>query len=671
MRHLGKSDLSLAFDIGGTFTDIISVGSRGVRVLKLPTSANPADSLIEGSTFLGEDARGAGLVSHATTLATNALLTRSSLARTVLITNQGFRDILEVGRQRRPEIYSLEVRRPKPLIPRRDRLTVACRIGGSGKVLEPLDRSGAMKVARRVIRGGFDSVAVCFLNSYLNPIHELQMRDILREEGFGGHVSVSSEVDREYREYERTSTTVVNACLVPLMAGYMSELSGSLRKLGSPAPLHVMNSDGTMGTARAAATRPVSSIESGPAAGVVAARRLARELSLRRVISFDMGGTTAKAGTVIDGEAEVIEEFEAAGRTHSGRSVAGSGYPVRGTFIDLAEVSAGGGTVAWLDEDGQVNVGPDSAGSIPGPACYGRGGTKPTVTDANVLLGRLSPRHLLGGAMKIQPRLAERAFLTISRQRDIKKTALAVVRIVNSMMARAVSLVSAERGRDPREFTMVAFGGAGPVHACDLAEDLGITDVVAPVHAGLFSAYGLLSGDLATTFTLPVMGAARSLGNRFKQLEQAAARDMKKNGFSEFSFARSAKARYSGQSHELLLPYSDDGSLKASFDSRHRELYGYSSDDPLEVVNIRSVALVSRAKVSLLSSSSTRASVRPWRRPAWVVGTESAVRVYDREALVVGEKGVGPCVIEEYDSTLVVNPHWRWRIEDYGTRLSR
>lgn len=669
----GGSSLVVGVDVGGTFTDIIVQGDGGLKVVKLPTTRNPSRGIIRGLSRLCQMPESVELVSHATTLATNALLTRTSLARCALITNEGFRDVLEIGRQRRPDLYSLNPMRPPPLVERKSRLTARCRISADGKELESLADSEARRLATNVVDQGYDSVAVCFLNSYLAGSHEVKMRRALRDAGFRGQVSLSSEVDREYREYERTSTTVVNAVLSPLMAGYMQSLKRLLAAAGVKAPLYVMNSDGGSSTLGQASAFPVAVIESGPAAGVVASKLLAKRLSLDRVLTFDMGGTTAKAGAVIDGEPDIINEFEAAGRTHSGRSIRGSGYPVRGPFIDLAEVSAGGGTIAWLDEGGELQVGPQSAGAYPGPACYGRGGTRPTVTDANVALGRLNSRALLGGQMRISLPLALRSLRGLSQTlgSNLSETSRWVLRLVNNAMARAISLVSVERGRDPRDFVLFAFGGAGPVHACDLAEEMGIAEVVTPIHAGLFSAHGLLAGELTRTFTSPVMAADVPLGARFRDLEHASRMQLKSEGFPRFTFRRYVEARYVGQSHELQLPYTTGENLKTSFHARHRALYGYSTSERVEVVSIKVRATAARRVPAYVEEGSRAPSTPPFDRRAWIGGAFRTVKVLTRESLRPGDGGRGPCIIEEYDSTLVVNPSWHWEATDYGTRLMK
>jgi N-methylhydantoinase A len=667
------SKLSVGVDVGGTFTDIVSMGPRGLTVLKLPTSSEPSLAVIEGLRDLGHAVRDASLISHATTLATNALLTRSGLARAVLLTNEGFRDVLEIGRQRRPELYNLTTRRPVPLVPREDRLPVRCRIAADGTEVEPLSRAEARAVAARVVKSGPESVAICFLNSYANDRHEVKMRDALLRGGFRGHVSISSEVDREFREFERTSTTVVNAVLAPMMAGYLSSLKASLERQGIRAPVYVMGSDGGATTMAFAASRPVGVIESGPAAGVIASRQLARALGLPRVLTFDMGGTTAKAGAVIGGEAGVVGEFEAAGRSHSGRSIGGSGYPVRGEFVDLAEVSAGGGTVAWVDDAGELQVGPASAGSTPGPACYNRGGKDATVTDANVVLGRLSPDALLGGTMKIRRDLALAATKNLAGRLGIPvdQCGRDILRLVNDSMARALSVVSTERGRDPRDFTLMAFGGGGPGHACDVAEELGMRDILVPPHPGLFSAYGLLAGEFSRSFVAPVMSTKIRLGPAFQRLERGARTEMRRGGFGTFALRRYLDAHYVGQSHELTLPYFGDYRVRDSFDSMHADLYGYSASDDIEVVSIRLKAVAAGPGASKPGRLTDRRTHKAGARIAWIGGETCLVPVLPRESLLTGSRGRGPCIVEEYDSTLVVNSSWDWRSEAHGLRLTR
>lgn len=670
--------LSVGIDVGGTFTDIVLHDSSTgeLRVVKVLTTPNDISSGIVGTLArLGGMPRDVKLISHASTAATNALLTHVGLARVALVTNSGFRDVIEIARQRRPEVYNLYTKRPVPLVKRRDRFVVRCRMLADGKELEPLRTADAHRVARRIVRGGYQAVAVSLLNSYINPLHEDEMRKALFETGFDGHVSLSSEVDREYREYERTSTTVVNAALSPLISGYLASLKARLADAGFDAPTYMMNSDGGTSTIAYASRFPVKSIESGPAAGVVASRDLAQALSLGRVLTFDMGGTTAKAGAVLDGEAEVSYEFEAAGSSHSGRSIRGSGYSVRAPFIDIAEVSSGGGTIAWVDEGGDLQIGPESAGSAPGPAAYGRGGKSPTVTDANVILGRINPAYLLGGEMKIRRNLAEEAARRVASRlgMGVDEAAEGVIKLANNNMAKAMSIVSVERGRDPREFAMVAFGGAGPVHCCDIAEELGVTKVVIPLHAGLFSAYGLLMADVVRTFSVPVLSVNPTLEDSFRALTEEAGRSLGEDGFRSYRLSEYLDLRYKGQSYELTLPYVSSEDFRRSFAARHREVYGYDASDEVEVVNAKVRAVVptsvARPKEKKVEGQDTPEPREV--RGVWTGGKSAPTPVFDREKLVAGSHGTGPCVVEEYDSTLVVNPGWRWSAQPYGMELWR
>ncbi|HZW57994.1 MAG TPA: hydantoinase/oxoprolinase family protein [Nitrososphaerales archaeon] len=676
---IGRSPrIFVGVDVGGTFTDLIlyESTSKETTVVKVPTSSkNIEEAIIDALS--SADPLAVRMISHATTTATNALLTGTGLAKTALVTNAGFRDVLEIGRQRRPEIYNLYSKRPTPLVPRKDRLVVGGRILHDGREEAPISSPEITALSHKLALGKYDCVVVGLLNSYANPKHEKKVAKILAEK-FKGHIITSSDVDREYREYERISTAVVNAALIPLVSRYLKNLSEGLKRRSYSAPVYLMNSDGNVSTLFLASRYPISIIESGPAAGVLACADLARTLSLDKVATFDMGGTTAKAGMITEYEPDVSFEFEAAGRTHSGRSIKGSGYPVRHPFIDLAEVSAGGGTIAWVDEGGALRMGPQSGGAEPGPAAYGRGGVLPTVTDANIFLGRLSPSYLLGGKMKVYPELAMKAISEIARNLGMtpRESAQSMIRMVNHNMSKAISIVSVERGRDPREYTLVAFGGAGPLHACDLAEEMSITNVVIPVHPGLFSAYGLLTVDLARTFSSSVLTTDLSmLEAAYARLEKECKRALRQEeGASRMDagnaqFIRSVDLRYLGQSYEITLPYQRSGeALKEVFHAKHKELYGYSSrEDKVEAVNIKIRAIVSvpkieRRKEEILSESQPNPS---GKREAWISGSDVSVPVFVREELAPGNKGSGPCIIEEYDSTSVINSKWSWSIDGY------
>ena len=668
----------IGIDVGGTFTDLILYDNitRESNIVKVPTTTiNPERAIVIALCDLCKDPEQIALVNHATTIATNALLTQTRLARTALITNHGFRDVLEIGRQRRPELYNLYTNRPQPLVKRKNRFTVHGRIQADGKEIDPLHEHEAKEIAKIIVNRKFESVAIAFLNAYINDSHEKKMKEILLNKNFPGTISCSSEVNREYKEYERTSTTVVNAVLSPLMSTYLRNLKVNLEKSGVHAPIYAMNSDGGMNTLLYASNFPISVIESGPAAGVLASQHLANNLSIKKVLTFDMGGTTAKAGAVIDGECDISYEFEVAGRTHSGRSIKGSGYSVRYPFIDLSEVSAGGGTIAWVDEGDELRVGPNSAGSEPGPAAYGKGGKKPTVTDANIILGRINPDHLLGGRMPIYSDLAEQSVKVIAERlgMNLKDTAEGIIKLVNLNMSKAIMTVSVERGRDPRDYTLIAFGGAGPIHCCDLAEELEINHIIVPTHAGMFSANGLLVANITRTFSLPVLSTNAVLESYFNEVRKIAINSMKKEGFESYRLNEYADARYNGQSFELRIPYEKSVDMKKRFSEKHKEIYGYSSNDEMEIVNVRVKAVINTSGLIRKKTEdiTEEVSIPTEYREAMMRGIVTHVPIYSREELKLGTIGEGPCIIEEYDSTLVVNPRWKWKVYDYGIELKR
>ena len=666
--------LFVGIDVGGTFTDIIVFDNESRKapdIVKVPTTPKqPRLAILEALERYQDRAEQVALVSHATTIATNALLTQTGLAKTALITNHGFRDVLEIGRQRRPEIYNLDTKRPKQLVERKNRFTVRGRRLVDGSRQTPLAENELSKVSMEIVRRGIESVAIAFLNSYANPSDETKAEKILRHSSFKGYIDLSSQVDPQYREYERTSTTVVNASLAPLMSKYLHELQNELERIGFHCAFYVMNSDGTTSTLDQASKRPISIIESGPAAGVLSSANLARRLSLNKVITFDMGGTTAKAGIIIEGKPDLSYEFEAAGRSYHGRSIKGSGYPVRQPFIDLAEVSAGGGTIAWLDETGGLKVGPESAGADPGPAAYGKGGRQATVTDANIIVGRINPSHLLGGLLKLHHGLSVRAIRSLSSKlgTSVDKTAESILRIVNSNMSKALSLVSLERGRDPREYTLIAFGGSGPVHACDLAEELGVQRIVIPVHPGLFSAMGLLTAELSRTFTQSILKQTiGSVEHAFRQLRDQARKSLRQEGFTTYKTTEQVDLRYQGQAYEITVPYSKRANLTRLFGREHKRLYGYSSHDTVEAVNIHIRAIIPTPKAKFAKNKlhpSRLASPTSFRKMSFL-GSWHRVPVYDRMSLQPGVRGRGPCIIEEYDSTTIVGKNWTWAVGPY------
>ncbi len=711
----------IGIDVGGTFTDLVAIEeATGKQVaFKLPSTPRaPEEAVLAALRQFVDTAAPADrilLVCHSTTVATNALLGQLGLdlPRVGLLTTEGFRDVLEIGRQARAEVYNIFVTRPRPLVERRDRLGVPERVDARGAVLRPLDDAAARRALAALHGAGVRDIAVVFLHSYANPAHERRVARLAAGVYPDLTVTLSSDVDPEYREYERTSTTAVTAALRPIVGGYLSRLAAGARVLGIAAPVLVMGSHGGMSDIAAAAARPAALIESGPAGGLAAAAALARALGLERALAFDMGGTTAKAGAVLEGTPRTVAEFEAAGRTHSGRHVRGSGYPVRFPFLDLAEVSAGGGTVAQRDPGGALRVGPLSAGADPGPVCYGRGGTAPTVTDANLLLGRLDAAGLLGGAMAIDRDAAERAMSALAAHLGLETLSLAagIVRLVDADMARALRIVSVERGYDPRRFTMIAFGGGGPLHACGLAATLGIPRVIVPAGPGLFSASGLLTSPLKVALVRPMLSEAatadaNALARQFAALEDEARAELARQGAAPagVSIEYTLDLQYAGQSFELSVPATvaqsgqepSEDPLRAAverFHARHREVYGYAS--PGHAVEVVAARLSATAPAGLSASSSAPSLTESGGRPGdgeggavreGVAASEPVARravyfegagfvptpVYWREALPAGVVVEGPAVVQQYDTTTLLHPGWRLAVDAIGNlALSR
>jgi N-methylhydantoinase A/oxoprolinase/acetone carboxylase beta subunit len=646
-------------DVGGTFTDVIlqrADGSATIRKL-LSTPPNYDAAVIEAVAGLTNGTPVEGVV-HGTTVATNAVLEHRG-ALTALVTTAGFRDVLELRRLRIPRMYEPFWRKPEPLVPRRLRFEIAERMGADGAVLRALDDEDARAVAGRLREAGVESVAVCLLHSYLYPAHEERLGAILREELPGVAVSLSSEILREQREYERSATTVVNAYVRPLMERYVGDIRNGLDGAGISAPLTIMQSSGGVMTADDAKQRPVLALESGPAAGVVAALGMARRLGFANVITFDMGGTTAKASLIENGAVSRGREYEVGGSLSAGsRLMRGSGELLRIPTIDIAEVGAGGGSLAWLDPAGGLQVGPRSAGAAPGPACYGRGGDEPTVTDANVWLGYIPEGPLADGEITVSRALAEQALERVGGPLGLSATEVAagIHAIANARMTRALRSVSSEKGRDPREFALLAYGGAGPVHAVGLAEELGCRTVLVPALAGLFSSLGLL-------YARPEFHAVRTCHLDARTIEPSALDAVFGElgvGLEGVELVRSAELRYGGQTWEIEIGVGDPADLRAviaAFEDEHERLYGIRGEDgsPIEMRALRLAALGRSSAVdrlSLVDGFTVRSATRDTALGELPVRTRASV----------GESPeAGPMLIDEYDTTVVVRPGWTVR----------
>jgi N-methylhydantoinase A len=603
--------------------------------------------------------------------------------KVVLITNKGFRDILEIGRQNRPELYNLFFSKPKPLVPRERRIGVGGRIAVDGSVIEPLDEDAVRRVAREWC-GEAEVFAIVFLHSYANPVHEQRAAEIVKEECPDAIVVTSYEVDPQPKEYERTSTTVLNAMLKPLLSRYLERVKAELEARGFKGKLLVMQSSGGVVDYKLAVRFPAAFIESGPAAGAIAVAYFSKLLAVDKALGFDMGGTTAKASAIINGEPLVTNEYEVGGKVHMGRIVKGSGYPVRYPYIDLAEVSAGGGTIAWIDSGGALRVGPLSAGADPGPACYGLGGTDPTITDANYVLGRL-PDVLAGGRLRLRRDLAEKALAKIAERlgMSVLDVAIAILRIANTIMARALRLVTVERGLDPRDFTMFAFGGAGPLHAAALAEELGVEAVIVPPHPGVFSALGLLVADYRHDLHFSINKRASEVSEDkveevFARLEAEVTRMLTEEGveLNNIRIIRLLDMRYEGQAYELTVPYNGDisGSVEA-FHKLHLARYGYDMrDEPVIVVNARIIGygIIDKPRLPRREPTPYTPAPKRYRKVFFEDGGWHNVPVYSRVELRPGATGRGPALIVEDNSTTLVPPGYIFYIDEYySIRLER
>ncbi len=685
-----ERSVRLGIDIGGTFTDLVAENPSGQfwRV-KVPTTPSaPARGALESVRRLFEDyqvdPKRVRVVVHATTLGSNALLT-GMLPKVALITTEGFRDVLEIGRQNRPELYNLQVERIHPLVPRRYRFEIPERVSYDGRVLRPLDISRARQAARNVRRLGFRSVAVCFLHSYANPRHERIMAEMLRREAPRVHISVSSDLLPEFREYERTSTTVVNACLQPVVSEYLTSFQKGLTSVGVRAPLFVMQSNSGTILSQQASKEPARIIESGPVAGAVASRYYGR--SAGGIISLDVGGTTSKAGVWSGDRFGVTTEYEVGGRIHGVRRLEGSGYPVRFPVVDLVEVGTGGGSYAVVDEAGVLHVGPESAGASPGPACYARGGSRPTVTDANLALGRLNPEYLLGGDLRLDAKMAESALkdhVARPMKTSVADAAAGVLRVAIANMAGALRAASIERGYDPRGMTLVAFGGAGPMHACEVALQMGIPRVIIPPGAGLLSSLGLLLSEPLHDFVRTMLGPANradlsSIESALRSMEKKGRVLLRAERVQEdaMTFERFFDMRYQGQAYELSVRVpmkTVDSALVReavrAFHRAHKERYDYSDPDTdVQIANVR-VYCRGVVRAPVLRAKGARAGhVTPsTRRRVFLDGKfVDNCPVFERREMGPGLKGKGPCVVEDYDSTLVIPHRLAFEVDETGS----
>jgi N-methylhydantoinase A len=685
----------IGIDIGGTFTDVALVEETGGRIgiaKVLTTPHDFGDAVIagirQGLEQYGIDPNDVSLLSHATTVVTNALLEHKG-ARAGFIATRGFRDLLELRRSSRIDLYDLFQDAPSVLVPRRWRFEITGRIDAQGAVVTNLAEDEVAGIVAAIREAGLETVAVSLMFSFLNDSHERRLGAMLRQALPDVAVFLSCDVLPEIREFERASTTAVCAYVGPLLAGYLDRLQRATASLGLP-DLHVMGSSGGVIDIAEALRMPAAVVESGPAAGVIAAGLAGRQLGLSDVISFDMGGTTAKASVIAGGEIAVTAEYEVGGSGSGSRWMNGTGHPIRVPVIDLAEVSAGGGSIAWIDPGGSLRVGPHSAGADPGPAGYGAGGTLPTVTDADLVLGYLDRQSLLGGALVVDIAAAERAIdQEIARPLGLTvlEAAARIAEIVNANMAEALRIVSVERGHDARAFSLIAFGGAGPVHAVALAEELQIPEVIVPPVPGAFSALGLVASDLKRDYVRTLYADLGTVDPErvaavlaAMEVEGTAMLDAARVPAQRRSLPRQADLRYRRQAYELTVPLAEGEITRASLDAamaafhaKHELTYGHANRaEPVQLVNLRLTA-VGRLPGLLLAQRGDAAEARTRTRDVWFGGTGFiATPVHWRPGLPAGAVVMGPAIVEAVDSTAVVPPGWTARTDDMGfLRLTR
>ncbi len=670
----------LGVDVGGTFTDLVMIDekTRKINIAKVPsTPQSPDRGVMNGIAKVARlfcfQPKEIDFLIHGTTVATNALIERKGVDSALLVT-EGFRDVLHIARQIRPKLYDFFERRPDPFIPRELRFEIPERILFTGEIKKPLDEEAVRFVAQQIAERGIKVVAICFLHSYANPLHEKRARDILLEQIPGVKVSISSEVLPEYKEYERMSTTVINAYVMPIVERYLQQLRNSLKKIGVTSDLHIMQSNGGVMTSETASQKSVHTVLSGPAAGVLGGVTLAKMIGEENVITIDMGGTSFDVSLTYRGKPTFTTESDI------------GGHIIKIPMIDIKTLGAGGGSIAWVDQGGALQVGPHSAGADPGPACYNHGGKEPTVTDANLVLGYLNPRYFLGGEIELNVELAKEAIqkkVAGPMGLSVEEAAEGIIRVVNSTMIRGIRMVSVERGYDPRDFAMICFGGAGPVHAVRLAQELNIPRLVIPQGPGVICALGLLMADFRHDYSQTFLHSLwkiepSRLVSGFHVLEKKAIEQMIQERVPEKDvlLLRSMDLRYLGQGYELELPVpnkdynkKDLESFCYEFSQLHRERYGYAmAEDTVQIVNLRLTAIGGLSKPVIEEESffgkDPKGALKGMRR-IYMGGKFKDAPVYERKNLRCGNEITPPAIIEQLDSTTVLFPGYKAFVDKF------
>jgi N-methylhydantoinase A len=658
-----------SIDVGGTFTDFCAVDERTGQYTFVKDSTTPSNyaegviNVIRKSKIPGKKLD--RFIGTGSTMVINALTERKG-AKTLLLTTKGFRDVLEIQRSNRTDLYNFLYRKPKAFVPRRLRLEVDERIGYSGEELKPLKEEDVHEAAELCERESIEAVAIAFYNSYANPKHELEAYKILKEKVKTPYITVSHALTKEWREYERFNTAVLNAYVQPKVQAYLTSLESELRGMGAKISLHVMQSNGGVATFEEGRKTPIYQVESGPIGGVIGAQVVGKEVGTDNIITLDVGGTTAKTALIDSGRFKISSEY------FIERSQFFGGYPVKVPVVDIVEIGAGGGSIAWVDELDSLKVGPISAGADPGPACQDKGGEEPTLTDAFVLTGVIDPNYFLGGEIKLKPELSERVYRKVAEKLHMTplKAAFGAIEIATANMVNAIKLVSVRRGYDPRDFTLVAFGGGGPMFSTSIAEELGLRKVVIGRVPGVFSAWGMLMTDIrhdyiqtkVMKFESETLGEIRAILDSMKTsaIEQLKSEEITE---ADMRFEPVLDIRYSGQEHTVATPapeISISGNIAAvqkRFNRLHEKQYDFSLRDPMEVVNLRLTAFGHVKKAPLkpeMIAGKKKISPKTFRRVYFDESGFKRVPVYERDALPVGAKIKGPAIIEEQTATTIL-----------------
>ncbi|MXV64056.1 hydantoinase/oxoprolinase family protein [Natronorubrum sp. JWXQ-INN-674] len=684
---MSGNNTRVAVDIGGTFTDLVAVRDGTLSLEKASTTpANYADGVIDALSKSDLSLPDIEQFVHGTTVVINAITEREG-EPCALITTDGFRDVLDITRANRPDMFNFRYEKPEPFVPRRDRFEVRERVDQSGSVVTSLEPDDVRDAVAEIRDRGIETIAVAYLNAYANPEHERRTRALIAEEFSDAYVTLSHELTEEYREYERTNTAVLNSYVRPIADDYLTTLEAHLDENGVDGNRYVMQSNAGTSSFEQARQSPIEMVESGPVGGVFGAARVGEHVGEPDVISFDMGGTTAKTSLVEDGEVDIDTEYwlESSAREE--------GYPVQIPVVDIVEIGAGGGSIAWVDKGDSINVGPKSAGADPGPACYGRGGTEPTVTDANLVTGRLNPDYFLGGEMELEVDRAEASLESVADAfgTSPREAAHGILRVVNSNMAHALKQVSLRRGYDPREFVLVASGGAGGLHAATLGRELGVKETIVPRAPGQFSAWGMLLTDLRRDYVRTLVrpfeaAAAETVDDAFATMadrarEAFAAEDVPAD---DIDVERSVDLRYDGQEHTVQTPIRANGSRLTAdaiertierFHRLHEQAYNFRLEDPVEVVNLRLTATadVPKPTIDVLDRSGRPSDAR---RDVRLVdfGAEGSheTAIYARSSLPTEARFDGPAIVEEPACTTLVHPDQTCRVDEYGNlRISQ